>query len=231
MDVLMLHGAGGGAWEWTVWRRVFEAAGHRVHAPDLMPDAGGLAATGLDHYRAQALQAAQHLAAPYAAIGASLGGLLALDVASSTRCAALVMANPLPPQPEARRLPPRAPYPRIIPWGSGASLPGTRRALPDADDAACVFAFRRWRNESGRVLNEARAGVSIAPPRCPILVLASDSDDDVPAAVSAALASRLSATLLRVPGSHVGPVLGRAAAGCARMAVDWLNSRVEFTGD
>lgn len=226
----MLHGAGGGAWEWAVWRRVFEAAGHRVEVPDLVPAQDGLAGTGLQHYLDQSVQCAQGCNAPVL-VGASLGGLLALGVASQRHCAALVLVNPLPTLPEAALLPPRPRYPDLVPWARDASLAGTRRAMPDADDATCAFAFRHWRDESGRVLNEARAGVSFAAPRCPILVLASDSDEDVPAAVSTALAGRLSATLLRVSGSHVGPLAGRAAASHARMVVDWLDSVVEFTGD
>src|SRR5262245_22654140 len=40
--VLMIPGAGGGGWEWGIWQRVFEAAGWRVFAPDLVPGEGGL---------------------------------------------------------------------------------------------------------------------------------------------------------------------------------------------
>ena len=47
---LLVHGAGGGGWEWNVWRGVFEAAGIAVAAPDLQPVAAGLATTGFDDY-------------------------------------------------------------------------------------------------------------------------------------------------------------------------------------
>ena len=37
----MVHGGGGGGWEWTAWRGVFESAGLRVDAPDLQPAEAG----------------------------------------------------------------------------------------------------------------------------------------------------------------------------------------------
>ena len=137
---------------------------------------------------------------------------------SVTRVQVTVLVNPLPP--EGLPSPPR---PAVVPWGRAASLAGTRRAMPDADDSAALYAFRRWRDESGQVLDQACAGVGIAPVRAPVLVLASDEDEDVPPAASEALARRLGARLQRWPGSHVGPLLGRQAAVAAEQAVEWLN--------
>jgi pimeloyl-ACP methyl ester carboxylesterase len=225
--VLMIHGAGGGAWAWRVWARVFEAAGWRVRLPELVPAEAGLAHTNLEHYREQ-LRAAWHAAcsesaAPCVAIGASLGGLLALDLAQDA--AAAVLINPLPAAPWHARLPARAPYPPVVPWGRDASLAGTARALPDADSATWRYAYRRWRDEAGAVLNAVRAGVSLARPACPSLLLASADDDDVPAALSAEYARALGTQYLLLPdASHVGPLLGRQAAHIARLALSWLAS-------
>ena len=52
MRALMVHGAGGGAWEWLIWQRVFAAAGAQTQAFDLLPH-GALAATHYSHYLAQ----------------------------------------------------------------------------------------------------------------------------------------------------------------------------------
>jgi pimeloyl-ACP methyl ester carboxylesterase len=219
---VFVHGAGGGGWEWGIWARVFTAAGYRVAAPDLRPVAGGLADTALADYSSQVADwlrtARAGGAASLVLVGASLGGLLAGIHAADVD--ALVLVNPMPPQ----GLPTGAAQPEIQPWGRGATLAGTRRALPDADEFAALLAFRSWRDESGLVLTQARAGAAFAAIVCPVLVIASSQDVDVPPGISAALAASLGASLLRVPGSHVGPLLGRQAAAVAAQAVDWLNT-------
>lgn len=220
--VVFVHGAGGGGWEWAVWARVFAAEGHAVLAPDLQAAADGLAATCLADYSAQVGEwiASARIAAPgrrVALVGASLGGLLALIHAAAAD--ALVLVNPIPPD----GLPGPVPEGATVPWGREASLAGTRRALPDADDLAALYAFRRWRDESGDVVRQARAGVPGSAVAVPTRILASADDADVPCEGSTELASKLSASLHRLPGSHVGPLLGRHAAGAAAAAVEWLN--------
>ena len=222
LAAVFVHGAGGGGWEWAIWGRVFAAHGHAVLVPDLCPVPGGLAATTLADYAAQVREWISRARAAFPGrrivlVGASLGGLLARMQADAAD--ALVLVNPMP----AEGLAGAAPAGDVVPWGRRASLAGTRRALPDADDLAALHAFRRWRDESVRVLAQARAGVACAPLAVPTLVIASADDDDVPPALSAALAASPAASLVRLPGSHVGPLLGRQAAGAAGLAVEWLN--------
>lgn len=216
--VVCVHGAGGGGWEWAVWSRVLEAEGWRVFAPDLQPAPAGLAATTLADYREQVaawLARARREADQVVAIGASLGGLLVLLEAAGAD--ARVLVNPMPPAGL-----PGAPSPPVIDWGRRASLAGTRRAVPEADAAAALFAFRRWRDESGQAIDAARAGLAMPASPAPTLVMASRADEDVPFAVSATLATTLNAAFLPLPGSHVAPLLGHAAADAAGQAVAWL---------
>lgn len=221
---LLLHGAGGGGWEWAIWARVLRAVGLAVSAPDLLPVAAGLSATTLEDYRHQAVAAARALGAAPVVVGASLGGLLALHAAAAVPARALVLVNPLPPVPWHAMLAPREPSPAVIPWGRTASLASTRRALPDASDATCEWAWRRWRDESGAAVEAARGGVVVERPACPVLVIASEADDEVPATASAALAQAWDASLWRLPGaSHVGPLLGRGAAACAEQVAAWVH--------
>jgi len=220
-SALFVHGAGGGGWEWTIWRRVFAAHGWRCMTPDLQPVAAGLAATRLDDYAAQLSDHARHDGSDVW-IGASLGGLLALICAARQTPAALVLVNPLPGAEHAHSLRP-PPDAAIVPWGSERNLASTVRALPDADAAARLFAFRRWRDESGAVLRDAHTGVAIARPACPVLVVASECDDDVPLAISRGLAESLGAELrVAADASHVGPLLGRVAASIALETLAWL---------
>lgn len=217
-----MHGAGGGGWEWAIWARVFAAAGFVVAAPDLRPVADGTERTRFEDYLAQVGDAVEAMARPRVLIGASLGGLLAAK--SSEFADALIVVNSLPPSPWHQRLPTRSAYPALIPWRREASLAGTRRAMPDVDEAACLFAFRHWRDEAGAVLNVAREGVHVAVPTVPTLVMASELDEDIPIDVSTALAAHWRADVVRLPGaSHVGALLGRTASSIAAQAVAWLN--------
>lgn len=221
-SVCFLHGSGGGAWEWNIWARVFAAYGWRVQTPELQPSAQGLAATRLQDYLEQARLAIEAMPPPRVVVGASLGGLLA--VANASLADALVVINPLPPRPWSAQLPRVARPPGIVPWATTASLSGTRRALFDADEATCLYAFRRWRDESSAVLQDALAGVSLPMPSCPVLTIISGKDEDMPENVSRAFADALNARVSYLPdASHVGPLLGRAAADVAAQAVDWLN--------
>lgn len=221
-SVLMVHGGGGGGWEWAVWRGVFETPQLRVETPDLQPAPGGLALTGFDDYLAQVRAGLERLPRPRAVVGASLGGLLAAACADAAD--ALVMVNPLPPAPWHAQLPGRD-WPDVVPWQRDARLTGTRRALPDADEATALFAFRHWRDESGLAMREAYAGIDLERPECRLLCIASMVDDDVPPALTAALARDWGGSLLQAQAvSHVGPLLGRGAAGCAAQALAWLSA-------
>ena len=223
-SALLVHGGGGGGWEWNVWRGVLEAARMQVHAPDLQASPRGLADTGFDDYAAQVCDALARLPRPRALVGASLGGLLAMACADGADGAdALVLVNPLPPSPWHAQLP-RREWPDVVPWQRDARLTGTHRAMPDADEATALFAFRHWRDESGRAMREAYAGVTVERPACPVLCIASMVDDDVPPALTSALATEWEASLLRATSvSHVGPLLGRGAADCAAQVRTWLS--------
>ena len=217
---VLVHGAGGGAWEWNLWRGVLAARGISAATPDLQPASAGLVATGLDDYVTQVHAALVAMPRPRALFGASLGGLLALRCADAAD--ALVLINPLPPAPWCDALPPRADA-DVVPWRQTARLAGTRRALPDSDDGTALFAFRHWRDESGRVLRDVRT-VAIAPPTVPLLCIASVDDEDVPATTTEALAAAWSGEYWRVPGGHVSPLLGRQAPALAARVADWLSA-------
>lgn len=220
-SVLLIHGAGGGGWEWTPWSRVFAAAGWRVLAPDLMPVADGLAATRFSDYLGQVCAWCRELR-PDLVVGASLGGLLAQCAHDACSQAGLVLVNPMPPATAEAR--PR--YPPIVHWQRDASLRSTADALPDADASTWHHAWSRWRDESGAVLNEAGIADVCLPSPSRYLVIVSAADTDVAPATSRALADELGADLIDLAGaSHVGPLLGRDAAAVAERVLAWWSWR------
>jgi len=223
MPTLAIHGAGGGAWEWTIWQRVWQAQAWPFAALELMPAVDGLAQTHLADYLAQARTAAQAMPRP-CLVGASLGGLIALALAAEVDASALVLVDALPPRGVAPRPPLRVMHDDIVAWGSRRRFASTQRALPDADAAAHHYAFRRWRDESAAVLREAVEGLDVARPRCPVLVIAAELDEAVPMEASRVLAQSLDATFWPLRASHVGPLLGRSAAAIAARALAWTQA-------
>ncbi|WP_386070712.1 alpha/beta fold hydrolase [Tahibacter sp. UC22_41] len=223
MPTLAIHGAGGGAWEWTIWQRVWQAQARPFAALELMPAVDGLAQTRLSDYLAQARTAARAMPRP-CLVGASLGGLIALALAAEVDASALVLVDALPPRGVAPRPPLRVMHDDIVAWGSRRRFASTQRALPDADAAAQHYAFRRWRDESAAVLREAVEGLDVAPPRCPVLVIAAELDEAVPIEASRVLAQSLDATFWPLRASHVGPLLGRSAAAIAARALAWTQA-------
>ncbi len=225
LHAVCVHGAGAGGWQWNVWIRVLAAHGIAASAFDLHAHSLAIERTSFRDYRQQVAGWAADARSDgvgLVLIGASLGGLLALSVAAQAGASALVLVNPMPPAGLMSK-PLGEAYPALVAWGSQRSLASTRRAMPDADDAAVLYAFRRWRDESGLALGEARAGIAVDDPACPILVFSSAADDDVPPIVSRSLAVRLGADHERLVGcSHVGPLLGTRAADVAAHAAKWL---------
>lgn len=218
INALLVHGAGGGAWEWNAWERVLRAHGARVLAPELVPAPGGLRTTRLTDYATRLRDASRTLPDRRVLVGASLGGLLAMQLADELAASALVLVNPLLPGAVAAR---DDEVDGIVPW-SRTSLARTRRALPDADDATVLYASARWRDESAAVLADARSATVPTRPTCRVLVLASENDDDVPPEAMRHFASAWRADFVSLPGaSHVGLMLGRDAARVAELALAW----------
>lgn len=211
--VLLIHGGGGGAWEWAIWQRVLEANGVAVAAPDLQPAPGGLAETGLADYLDQLLA----LPGSWDGLaGASLGGRLALELAARQPVPQLLLINPLLVVEPAPR------QPSVIGWADLPQRASTRRALPDADPGALAIAHAGWRDESARAIAEAGSWpIPALPPSTRVSLLLSREDREVPPGAAAAWAARHRHDLRWTDASHAGPLLGRHAA---RFAEDWVRS-------
>jgi len=217
--VVMIHGAGGGGWEWEKWRPVFARAGWRVVAHDLQPASGGLAKTTLADYERQVVSWCPK-GQPVVLVGASMGGMLALRVAERVRARAVVLVNSVTPKGSGGKS-----FPAVVRWANGP-LEDTRVAMPDSDEPTIRAAWKRWRDESGTVMTELSKGVVVAPPRKPTLVVVGREDTDVRPIDSLAMAMRLRADVIEYAGmSHVGPLLGRRAPEVAATVLQWLRAR------
>lgn len=215
--VIMVHGAGGGGWEYRFWAPIFEKAGWRVVARDLVPAPGGLARTTVDDYLRQIVAWTPHRHGRLVLVGASMGGPLALAVAHRLKADAVVLVNPVPPFGMARK-----PSPPVVRWAHGP-YKDTVDAMPDSDEATRRDAWPRWRDESGAVLNRLARGLRPLRPHCPILVVISGRDTDVAPSLSRATARRLRADVSTLPtASHVGPLLGTDAPKVAESVLRWL---------
>ena len=105
--VIMVHGAFCGGWTFDGFRAPFEAAGHRVIAPDLIghDGASGAAGVSMTDYARQISSLVETCETPPILIGHSMGGLVAQMAASRAPVSKLILLAP------------------SAPWGvSGASL-------------------------------------------------------------------------------------------------------------
>ncbi len=223
--VLMIHGAGGGGWEYDFWKPIWEEAGFKVAAPDLMPVEAGLAETKFEDYVKQVVDAARDLPKPVILVGASMGGILAIKAAEQIDVDAIVLINSVSPAGVGKRSD-RPPLPPIIEWANGP-IEDTRASLPDGDEATIQWAHPQWRDESGAVLNAIREGIEARPPKVPVLVVIGSDDTDITPEQSRALAKWAKADVLEFAGvSHIGPLMGRRRAEIARTVADWVKTAI-----
>ena len=221
LSILLVHGAGGGVWEWNRWRAVLQAHAVSVHVIELEPIPAGLAANCFQDYVLQLLRQLQRLPRPRVLAGASLGGLVSAACAHAAD--ALVLINPLPAAPWGHATQRRA-WDDVVAWRGRARLASTRMAMKDADEASALYAFRHWRDESGKVMREAQAGIEVHKPACPALFVISAQDHHVPPDISLAWANAWQAENLQTTATtHVGPLLGLQAPRIAAETVAWLN--------
>ena len=222
--VVMIHGAGGGGWEYDKWRPVFERRGWKVVNRDLVPVHGDYARTTLADYVSQVVGWCP-AGRPVILIGASMGGRLALEAAPRVHPLAIVLVDSVPPEGHNPRK-----FPPVVKWAKGP-LKDTIDSMPDSDEATIKWAWKKWRDESGQVMASLSRGGKVQTPKCPVIVVIGEKDTDVPPALSRAVARRFHAQVLTYPGmSHVGPLLSRSAARVAADVVKKLEAASPLVG-
>ncbi|HSZ53679.1 MAG TPA: alpha/beta hydrolase [Caulobacteraceae bacterium] len=222
--IVMAHGAFCGGWAFRRFRRPFEAAGHKVTAPDLpghedLPHRQPVAGLSMADY-AQALArviAAQE--SPPVVIGHSLGGLVAQLAAARAPVSGLILLAPSAPWGVAASSPEEAASAMSL-YVLGPLWPMT--AVDPSKDLARRYLVdrlpregRRWvyerlRPESGRALFETLNwwldpfATTLVPPhsiRAPVLGIAGGADAIHPVATVQATVSRLGGSLIVAKGA------------------------------
>lgn len=226
-EVVFVHGAGGGAWEWCVWQQGFNEHGWTTLAVNLTPHAKGLKHTRLDHYLDQIVNLlnTRDIKNPVL-VGASMGAMLALRTADYLQASAYVLVNPVPPADIQHWTPPDE-IPDIVPW-SRSDFASTERSLFDASEAMQQYAHANWRDESGFVLRDLYRQTAIPRPHKPVLIVLGEADDDIPPEAGNELAEYLHAEVASYARvSHVGALLGEQARKIADDTCLWLERKLE----
>jgi pimeloyl-ACP methyl ester carboxylesterase len=222
---VLIHGAGGGGWEYDLWKPVLEKQGWNVVAKDLMPTQGGLEKTVFTDYVVQ-VRAWVPKSGKVVLAGASMGGILALKAAETVSPAAVVLINSTIPAGVGPARAPKPESPPVVRWANGP-LQDTRDSMPDSDEKTILWAWKRWRDESGTVINTIRKGVPSRKPACPTLVILGEKDTDIPYTTGLELAKWAGADVQLYQGmSHVGPLMSTRATEVAEAMRLWVERRL-----
>ena len=226
--IVFIHGAGGGRWEWEYWRNYFRNQGFDCYCPTLTGDKDAIEEVTFDDYLLQIKKLIKQIGAKPIIIGASMGGIIAQKLAESKLAKAIVLINSVPPKGVTKKNKRKIKkYPPIIKWSTQSKLQDTINSMPEASRKTILWAHKRWRDESGKVLNEILKGIDINKKQitCPILVMAGKNDEDITPEESLEIAHYYNADYFAFEDvSHVGALLGKHFKKIAAVTGEWIES-------
>jgi len=243
LRVILVHGAGGGGWEWDLWVDVWVDAVTEAGLSDQLelvaltlvsPEGKTLETTTLSDYTSQVVAAAgkETCSKKLILVGASMGGTLIAKAAEQLpRVDGLVYVCTTTPSlgevATREEAPPK--YGPVVKW-AGGPLQDTIDAVPDASPEVQRWAAALWRDESGAVLNEIDGGrVTCNAERLrsiPSLVVIPMNDTSIPPERQQAFATAIGAERVLMEGtSHCGPLLGIDAKKTALDVFKWAFSK------
>jgi hypothetical protein len=225
-SVCFVAGAGGGAFEWNIWRRVFQAQGYAVYDWEYpaLPAApiNDSQAEAIHQQRASTLRdfCLQHTLD--LVVAASLGGSLALHACDAHwRPRAMVLIAPLTVGSSRSTFVGTG----IKTWAHSNHLANTLSAVPDAHPASNLFAHSHWNDEAVAILRYANAHCLPTPDAdSTLLILAADDHAIDNAKVSAQLSNVECWTEANF--SHAGLLFGNGAASLALRTAQWCSKKL-----
>jgi len=226
--LLLVHGAANSASVWAFWQRELATRGWPTYAIDLRghgnSDSIDLSHTSMYDYAGDVYQLIRQFRQRPVLIGWSMGGLVAMMVASSGHSAVCVTLAPSTP---ARQADPSV---QLRPgeftaeeYGITSSNPEDQPSMPDLDLEERAIALASLSRESRLARDERRRGIVIEALPCPLLVVTGTADNQWPSQRYDNLWLR--ADRLSVAGaSHWGLVLNRRTLAQAITAVlSWID--------
>lgn len=226
--IVFIHGAGGGGWEWEYWKKYFVSFGYPCYNPTLAVKHKQLADVSIFDYVEQLQHTVKKLEQKPYIIGASMGGWLAQKLAETNSVLGIVFVNSVPPKNVATNLWPTKKYANvgdIIKWSTESTLQDTIDCMPEADKKTILWAHKKWRDESGKVIRELRKGLPINKKKITgrVLVIAGGNDVDIKPEVSLEIAKYYNSDYFQFEGvSHVGALLGKRWKDIAMTVKVWI---------
>jgi pimeloyl-ACP methyl ester carboxylesterase len=234
-ELLLIHGAFSQAAHFEPWVDYFRAVGYRATAislPGRVPfDTEALRRLTFADYGEAVSEAVRRFERPPVVVGHSMGGLLAMNVATRERVAGVVtIAAPMPGRLPTRlgALPYAFPHiPQIIAGRPVMPSPEAVRALVThhLSTAESEEIISAGGYESGRVLRRllfGGASVSFHDIRCPVLSLGAGGDRVVPPAAAGQIARASNGEFVVFPEHGHWLIAGSLVSTVAATVAEWL---------
>ena len=229
--IVFVHGAANSAGVWKFWQRDVVGRGWPSYAIDLRGhgESGGtdLAATGMADYADDVETVARQLGAAPVLVGWSMGGLASLLAAARGGAAAWVG---LGPSPSALARDASTPLRRGTfgseEYGITNRDVADQPTMPDLDEHERTIALATIGLESRYARDDRKAGIVVARPPCPALIVAGTADQTFPPATYRNMP--FAADVIEAAGaSHWGLVLNRRSLARVVPAVlAWLEKHL-----
>ena len=175
-SIVLVHGAANSAGVWVFWQRSLAARGWASHAIDLRGHGRSeqidLSGTRMGDYADDVRSLVVQLPRPPVMMGWSMGGLVAMMVASTGDAAAYVGLDPSPPaQRVDTSISLRTGEFGPEEYGVTGDDPSAQTTMPDLDREERAIALGSCGRESRLARDQRRAGVAVESLRCPTLIV------------------------------------------------------------